>query len=149
MSPQRCTQSLGLLWLLVAAVPVTTQAKCKLELLVPKAGVVRVGSADVILGEEDNPTSPTAWQGPLVAGACKFNLGIIENPLALANGRLLYVPTYSGNMRQLALVDLQSCSQKWTSGAFSGELNIGADLLRLGDQRIALDANCVPIQRRK
>lgn len=139
------TRSLGLLWISIAIFASSAQAKCKLELLEPQASTVRVGAIQVSLGEADDLASPTAWQGPLVAGTCKVDLGLIEKPLALTNDRLVFVPTYSGSTRQLTLLDLESCTARWKSAIFAGELHIGEDELNLGTQRIALDAKCIPV----
>lgn len=121
------------------------RAECTLQALTPHGSEVRVEAAVVQLGDADNAASPAAWQGPLVAGACTFDLGIIEPPLLLAQGKLLYVPSYSGSRRTLTLVDLNTCSVRWKSMAFSGRLTIGPRALQLGGKRIALDARCVPI----
>ena len=89
-----------------------------------------------------------AWQGPLVTGQCRLDIGIIEPPLMLAPGNLLYVPTYSGSMRTLMLVDLASCAVRWQSAAFSGHLTINPQQLHVGGKRIALNARCLPINKK-
>lgn len=124
------------------------RAECSLQTLAPHGSEVRAGAATVSLGEADNASSPNAWQGPLVAGACTFELGIIEPPLLLTPAKLLYVPTYSGSVRTLTLVDLNACKVRWQSAAFSGRLKIGPRALQLGAKRIALDARCVPISKK-
>jgi hypothetical protein len=124
------------------------RAECRLQTLAPHGSEVQAGAAMVNLGEADNASSPTAWQGPLVAGACTLDLGIIEPPLLLAQTNLLYVPTYSGSVRTLTLVDLNACAVRWKSATFSGPLKIGPRTLQLGAKRIALDARCVPITRK-
>jgi hypothetical protein len=124
------------------------RAECNLQALTPHGSEMRAGAASVNLGEADNASSPTAWQGPLVAGACTLDVGIIEPPLLLAQGKLLYVPSYSGSVRTLTLVDLNTCSVRWKSMAFSGRLTIGPRALHLGGRRIALDAHCVPLSKK-
>lgn len=120
------------------------QAECKLRTLTPSGNSVQVGAATLDLGEADNASTPSAWQGPLVAGACSLNLGIIEPPLVLTPTDLVYVPTYSGSVRRLTLVDFGRCSVRWKSAPFSGDLKIGSHELNLGGKRIALDAQCLP-----
>lgn len=139
----RCALSLALI---VASVD--SDAECTQQLLAPQGGEVRAGALSIRLGEPDDAVTPSAWQGPFEAGACKFELGIIEQPLVLAMGDLLYVPTYSGSERKLALLDLASCSIRWESAPFSGALKIGPRELELGQQRIALDAQCVPVPKK-
>jgi hypothetical protein len=139
----RCPAFAGILLASMAA-----RAECNLQTLTPHGSEVRAGAASVNLGQADNALNPTAWQGPLVAGACTLDVGIIEPPLLLAQGKLLYLPSYSGSMRALTLVDLNTCSVRWKSAAFSGRLAIGPRALHLGGKRIALDAHCVPVSRK-
>lgn len=123
-------------------------AECTLQALRTEGNRARAGAEIVHFGEADRAIGPTAWQGPLVAGACTFELDIIEQPLMLAPAKLLYVPTYSGSLRTLTLVDLSSCSVRWKSPTFSGRLKIDARELNLGGKRIALDAQCVPVKKK-
>ena len=68
----------------------------------------------------------------------------MEPPLALAAGRYLYVPVYSGSVRRLNVVDLQNCAVVWQSVAFSGALKIGLQGLVLGGKPVALNGECLP-----
>lgn len=136
----RCGLLLGAFTLCVAA-----RAGCELKPLVPQGDIVRTDNLTIALGEADNPAKPTAWQGPVAAGSCTLDLGIIEPPLMLASGRFLYVPTYSGSVRTLYLIDPAACTILWKSREFSGQLNIGPKALILGGQRIILDGKCVPV----
>lgn len=124
------------------------RAECDLQTLTPQGSELRAGSSTVNLGEADNAADPNAWQGPLVVGACTLDMGIIEPPLLLTPANLLYVPTYSGSVRRLTLVDLNACKARWQSAAFTGSLRIDQRALHLGGKRIALDAHCVPIARK-
>jgi hypothetical protein len=124
------------------------RAECSLQALSARGSEVRAGAATLNLGEPDNAIAPVAWQGPLRAGACSVDLGIIEAPLMLAPDNLLYVPSYSGSVRTLTLVDLVTCSVRWKSMTFTGILKIGPRALQLGRKRIALDARCVPATRK-
>ena len=123
-------------------------AGCRLQALVPHGSEARVGALPLKLGDADDAIAPQAWQGPLVAGKCTLDIGIIERPLMLAPGNLLYVPTYSGSLRKLMLVDLAHCAIRWQSAAFSGRLTIDAQQLHLGETHIALDARCLPINKK-
>lgn len=134
-------------WPAVAAILLATtlaRAECSLQTVTPTGNALRAGSATVNLGEADDAANPHAWRGPLAAGACTLDIGIIEPPLLLTPANLLYVPTYSGSVRTLTLVDLNACSVRWKSAPFSGRLKVGSRALRLGANRVALDAHCVP-----
>ena len=126
------------------ALYVSARAECALKTLEPKGTVIGAGAFDLTRGEADDRVHPSAWQGPLVTGKCTLELGIIEPPLVLVSNSLLYVPSYSGNMRTLSLVDLAACSVRWRSWAFSGDLRISPTALELGGQRVKLDGNCLP-----
>lgn len=133
--------------LAVLLVDLSAQAKCKLHTLTTHGSEARAGRSIVNLGEADDAIRPTAWQGPLVAGACGLEVGIIEGPLVMTSSDLLYVPTYSGSVRQLFLVDLRACSVRWKSTTFSGSLRIGPRALSMGGRRIGLDARCLPMTK--
>lgn len=122
------------------------QAECVLRTLEPQGSEVHAGDLTVNLGEADDPARPTAWQGPLVAGACRIELGIIEPPLALGGEAYLLVPTYSGSVRKLSVVDLKGCSVLWESAGFSGGLKIGPHGLELGGKRVELGRECLPLR---
>ena len=130
----------------VLGLSVIARAECHLEMLAPQGSEVRSAALIIKLGDADNPVAPTAWQGPLVAGDCTFELGIIEQPLALASDRWLYVSTYSGSIRRLTLLDLRTCSIRWKSTAFSGALNINPKALDLGERHVPLNGQCLPIE---
>jgi hypothetical protein len=139
-------------WIAPAAIlmlVMDVRAECTLQKLAPHGSEVRAGVLALNLGDADNLINPTAWQGPLVAGACTFVLDIIEQPLMLASSDLLYVPTYSGSARTLTLVDLSTCSVRWKSATFSGSLRIGPHELNLGGKHVALDAQCLPVPKTK
>jgi hypothetical protein len=123
-------------------------ARCTLEPLVPHDSKVTAGTATLDLGHADDPSTPTAWQGPLTTGTCTFDIGIIERPMAMASSELLYVTTYSGNMRTVTLVDLDKCSVRWKSGPFAGKAALTPSALTLGQKRVALDERCLPIGTR-
>jgi hypothetical protein len=120
---------------------------CKLTTLTVNGSSVQAGAFTVTLGEADDPVKPTAWQGPVRTGQCNFDLAIIEGPLAIGAGRYLFVPTYSGALRELTVVDLKTCSTKWASKSFVGDLLVGPTSVQLDTQIFALDPNCVPIPK--
>jgi hypothetical protein len=119
-------------------------AGCTLEPLVPRDTKVTAGAAALDLGAADDPSAPTAWQGPLTTGTCSFDIGIIERPMALAPFQLLYVTTYSGSMRTVTLVDLNKCAVRWKSRPFAGKADLTPSALTLGHKHVALDAQCLP-----
>lgn len=134
----------GVLLLAALVFSITSHAECSLQRLEPKGSEIHSGEWAINLGEADNPVQPSAWQGPLVAGSCKLDLGIIEQPLALAAGHYLYVPTYSGSLRKLTVVNLKDCSIPWKSTVFSGHLAIRSQSLSLGGKRIEIEETCLP-----
>jgi hypothetical protein len=123
-------------------------AGCTLELLVPHDSKLTAGTATLDLGHADDPSAPTAWQGPLTTGTCSFDVGIIERPMAMASSGLLYVTTYSGSMRTVTLVDLNKCAVRWKSRPFAGKAALTPSALTLGPKRVALDEQCVPVGTR-
>lgn len=126
---------------------ISAHAGCRLQALTPHGSEAHIGAIHIKLGQADDVIAPQAWQGPLIAGKCTLDIGIIEPPLKLASSNLLYVPTYSGSVRQLMLVDLARCTIRWQSAPFSGSLAINPRQLRLGGTYIALDARCLPINK--
>ena len=124
-------------------------AECRLHALTLVGSTAQANGQTIRLGEADDAIRPAAWQGPLVADACTLDLGIIEKPLAMTNASMLYVPSYSGSVRRLFLVDLQACKIRWESAKFSGKLQINPSALVLGDKRIAIDKHCMPVAAKK
>lgn len=84
------SRSMVLIGILMASM--AAHAGCRLQALVPHGSEARVGALPLKLGDADDAIAPQAWQGPLVAGKCTLDIGIIERPLMLAPGNLLYVP---------------------------------------------------------
>jgi hypothetical protein len=124
-------------------------ARCTLKPLVPRDNNVTAGTATIHLGDADQPSAPTAWQGSLKTGTCTFDIGIIEQPMALTPAQLLYVTTYSGSMRTVTLFDLNKCSVHWKSAPFAGKVVLMDSALTLGQKRIALNDQCLPGRSRK
>lgn len=56
----------------------------------------------------------------------------------------LYVTTYSGSIRRVALVDVAACSIRWESKPFVGAVRADAQGLDLGSIRFTFDRHCVP-----
>ncbi|MGJ7918479.1 hypothetical protein ACI48D_23790 [Massilia sp. LXY-6] len=124
-------------------------ARCTLKPLAPHESKLIAGTATINLGDADEPSAPTAWQGPLKAGTCSFDIGIIEQPMALTPAQLLYVTTYSGSMRTVTLFDLNTCSVRWKSEPFAGKVALMDSALTLGQKRMALNDQCLPGSDRK
>jgi hypothetical protein len=118
--------------------------QCTLQMLAAQDGKIDLAAQTISLGEADDASRPTAWQGPLQAGACSFDIGIIEQPIALAPGQLLYVTTYSGSMRMIRLFDLRACSIKWSSKPFAGQVRLTPTSLTMGARKLRLDKHCIP-----
>ena len=88
------------------------------------------------LGEPDDPRMARAWQGPIritstgrAGCTVSEDVAIVEGPLSLVQGRLLYVTTYSGSEAKVYVVDAQTCAVKWTSPSFVGAPRITAGTL--------------------
>jgi hypothetical protein len=138
-----------------AAITLTTMcchlhaAECKLAILTPENGALKVdGIGTVSLGEADNAAQPKAWQGPVSAGACALDVGLIEAPIIGTSGGPVYLTTYSGALRKVVLVDAAACKVVWRSAPFVGEVNVAQGRLKLGKTVVALDGRCLPKQRR-
>ena len=134
---------------LCAVAASAANAECRLHPVTPVGSTAQANGQTIRLGVADDAIRPVAWQGPLMADACTLDLGIIEGPLMMTNARMLYVPTYSGSVRRLFLVDLKACKIRWESAAFSGKLDIAPRALLLGDRRIAIDSHCIPVGSKK
>jgi hypothetical protein len=123
-------------------------AQCSLQTLTPQVNKIDIGTTVISLGETSDPVQPVEWLGPLQAGRCTFDIGIIEQPIALTQNGQLYVATFSGSERQIGLYDLKTCTVRWKSDVFEGGLELTSDALRMDDQRMPLDDQCVPIERK-
>jgi hypothetical protein len=122
---------------------------CALKSLAPHGSTLTVGVSTINLGEADDPSAPTAWQGPLTAGTCSLEVGTIEQPMALTPSQLLYVTTYSGSLRTVALFDLNKCSVRWKSGPFGGKVAFTDSALVLGQKKIPINDQCLPKSGKK
>jgi hypothetical protein len=129
--------------------PAFAVAQCSLTPVVPQTGKFSIGTATVSLGEADSANQPTAWQGPLRTDRCSFDIGIIEQPIALTPNGQLYVSTYSGSQRSIALYDLKTCTVRWKSPTFAGKLKLTSKSLRMADKTLSLNDDCVPRGRSK
>lgn len=128
---------------------IAAEKVCSLSMLVPQQSRVVLGKTEVSLGEPDSNDQATAWQGPLRSNNCSFDIGIIEQPIASTQGGLLFVSTYSGSTRSIALYDLNSCAVRWQSDTFDGQLALNSAELRMGNRSLPLDNECVPVDHRK
>ena len=122
---------------------------CTLTPLHPTGETLQLGGiGQVSLGMADDSARPRAWQGPISAGACTLDLGIIEAPFLTARPGAMFVTTYSGALRTVSLVDLGACRIAWQSTPFTGAVESDAGGLKLGSRRVGLDARCLPKARR-
>ncbi len=120
--------------------------------MVPSA---EAGSYHLDLGEPDDPKTPRAWQGPIrITSAGKTgctvseDVAIVEKPLSMAQGHLLYVTTYSGSEAQVYVVDAATCAVRWTSPGFVGAPRITAGILTLpGHRPVEVGADGLPTAR--
>lgn len=113
-------------------------SKIQAVTLTPKGSLLTAGSFTIDLGEPDDVTVPTAWQGPLhITGldgrSCTANddIAIIEKPFVLQHNHFLYVSTYSGSHGRLFVVDARNCAVKWKSPLYIGNPIISGDRLVL------------------
>lgn len=122
-------------------------AECTLQFKTPVNSKIETGLVTVSFGEADDQFQPSAWQGPITAGTCTFDDGILEEPIAVAPAHRLFVSSYSGSTRQIALSDLRNCSVVWKSEEFEGSLTLTAKSLHMGDRMLPLDEQCVPVEK--
>ncbi len=137
-------------WLIATALLAScfgVQAKCQLNKLNLQSGNERISIGALSLGEADNPEKPTAWQGPLKIDECIVDVGVIEQPLIIADGRYLLVTLYSGSTRQVIMVDPRSCTTRWTSPTFTVPPEIESNALRIDGIRVELDNSCMLSRR--
>ena len=121
--------------------------------VIPHGSSVEAGSYHLDLGEPDDLKAPRAWQGPIkITSAGKTgctvseDVAIVERPLSLIQGRLLYVTTYSGSEAQVYVVDAATCAVKWTSPRFVGAPRIMAGALTLpGHRSFKVRADGLPV----
>lgn len=136
--------------ILFALLPACASA-CDVVSLPVSGNQVQAGNIRVTLGEADDPQHPTAWQGPLQVHAAdgrtctvSEDVAIVEKPLLLGNGHILFVPTYSGSTNRVYAVDLQDCRVRWKSLEFSGATSHASDVLIMGRLKTKLPMSCVP-----
>ena len=121
--------------------------------VIPHGSSAEAGRYHLDLGEPDDPKTPRAWQGPIKItsdgkAGCTVSddVAIVERPLSLIQGRLLYVTTYSGSEAQVYVVDAQTCAVKWTSPKFIGTPRIAVGTIRLpGHRPVKVGADGLPV----
>ena len=139
--------------IVVAGAALASGARPAFVQVIPHGSSVEAGSYHLDLGEPDDPKAPRAWQGPIrITSAGKTgctvsgDVAIVERPLSLVQGHLLYVTTYSGSEAQVYVVDAQTCAVKWTSPSFAGAPRIMAGALTLpGHRPIRVGADGLPV----
>lgn len=137
--------------LAVALLQLRFAVACELHTLPVAVDRVQAGDINVALGEADDPQHPTAWQGPLQVGSADRHIctvsddvAIIEKPLLLGNGHILFVPTYSGSTNRVYAVDLKDCRVLWKSPEFSGATAQEGNVLVTGSRKLPLPMSCLP-----
>ena len=123
--------------------------------VIPHGSSAEAGGYHLDLGEPNDAKTPRAWQGPIritSAGraACTVSedVAIVERPLSLVRGHLLYVTTYSGSEAQVYVVDAQNCAVEWTSPSFVGAPRFTVGTLALpGHRPIKVGSNGLPMTR--
>ncbi|WP_419730165.1 hypothetical protein [Lichenicola sp.] len=118
----------------------------------PHASRSVVAGYAIYLGGPDDAKAPRAWQGPIritspgkPACTVSDDVSIIEKPLSLVAGHLLYVTTYSGNENRVYVVKADDCSLAWTSARFVGRPRIIGAILKLpGRHQLTIDAAGIP-----
>jgi hypothetical protein len=122
-------------------------AQCEMQRLSPTNDTIVLGTKRITLGEADDPIKPMSWVGPLKTEICTFDIGIIEEPIALAKNGLLFVTLYSGSQTWITILDLKTCSTRWTSPEFYGQAKFTSYELAMGpDNPISLNKQCMPVE---
>ncbi len=123
--------------------------------VIPQGSSAEAGRYHLDLGEPDDPRTPRAWQEPIritstgKAGcAVSEDVAIVERPLSMTQGHLLYITTYSGSESQVYVVDAQTCAVRWASPSFVGAPRFTAGILTLpGHRPLKVGADGLPVTR--
>lgn len=76
---------------------------------------------------------------------CTSPIGIIENPIALAGKKHLYVSTYSGSDQTMYVLNLDNCNVDWKSAYYrSSNTRLFKNDIQLGRKKIRIKDNCLP-----
>lgn len=126
---------------------------CRLAEIDPAQPPAAAGLA-FSLGDADDASRPTAWQGPLTVKRsghkdCTLEpqVGILSRPFLYdASGRL-FVSTYSGSNSQVELLDLDRCQVVWVSQRFAGVVTLQKGRIHAGRQVWRTGPNCMPSKR--
>ena len=100
------------------------------------------------LGDPDKDNR--VFEGPIkITGGGKSctvsdDVSIVMLPLALLNGKLLYVTTYSGSEVRVQVVDVATCAVKWTSPEFEGVPTFTATAIHFPKRTLAIGASGLP-----
>ncbi len=106
----------------------------------PQIDHARHGTAFVTNTDSFRIAGPegTCWASPRV--------GIVTMPVFIANGRYLYIPTYSGGDAYLFVVDAQNCATIWQSADIGHGMPVrkpyGYFLPGIG--RVVIGRDCLP-----
>lgn len=147
--------------LITAALTDTASAsnECYLEPINVRSTVEKNGTDEIIRGDyliklhganKMGVANKPIWTGGIEVvkadqSICTSPIGIIENPIALAGNKRLYVSTYSGSDQALYVINLDNCGVEWKSASFqSAGTRLYKNTVRLGLKKISINEHCLP-----
>ncbi len=129
----------------------TQTATAAMVPIVPTSQVVQAGPYRLDLGDPDK--DDRVFEGPIkIAGAngkgCTVSddVALVTRPLALLNGKLLYVTTFSGSEARVQVVDAATCAVKWRSAEFEGVPKFTATAVHLPNRTFPIKDSGLPSQ---
>ncbi|WP_194114940.1 hypothetical protein [Chitinilyticum piscinae] len=121
-------------------------AACKLSDL-PSDDTVSTQAGPLGLEGRDGDAQNPSWLGPVRAGRCELSPPLFSGPLALGNGRYLFLVSYSGSQQRVEVYDLLHCRLHDRSAVLYGKAQrLGARYVFSGTaegrQSLRIDAHC-------
>jgi hypothetical protein len=112
-----------------------------------------VADVSISISGPDNPTKPSAWEGPIIirkanGTTCRTpdDVSLISRPF-FSDGSRLLVTTYSGSTKMVYAVDLATCHVLWHSPTFSGSVRMEGPVLLAGNRAMKIGAGCIPNEK--